>query len=138
MQNLSAQSASTALPLLIDTRGEAAVRHHVKNVGALLPEGVDVWEYVQAQARGIYDDLCRTVPGLHEFSGTNILTAPINNGVLHALPLVRGIGVVFLMAERGELRGESAQRHWSVAATFWLASSSVVLSMDEHGSLRNA
>lgn len=127
--NHSDQSSSVVLPLMIDPRGEAAVRHHIKSVRALLPEGVDAWEYAQAQAREIYAELHRTVPNLCEYGREGILTAPINNGVLHPLPLVRGIGVVFLMAERSEMEEESVRRYLSVAATFWLASSSVVLSM---------
>lgn len=105
-------------PLIIDARGEAAIRHHVENVGALLPEGVDSWEYVQAQIRQIYGEQVRKNPYLYCSD-----PAPLaQDGVLYPLPLVKGIGVLFIVQPAGVTPG--VQRE--VAAVIWLSAASVV------------
>lgn len=111
------------LPLIIDSRGEAAVRQHIKNVVPHLPANVDPWDFVQNSVRIIYTGLVASAQGLFDFPDDNTLLAPINNGVLHPIDGVKGLAVQFMMAERKDLTAKTEVITLSVAATLWLSSS---------------
>lgn len=109
-------------PLIMDGRCETAIRLHMEQQNFRTP--MDKWQFITLKVQELYEELIRTVPGLLEYSDGDVLNAPINNGVLHPLPGMRGIGVVFLMGHRSAKTGTEL----SVAATFWLAGSSVRVS----------